>query len=473
MNYIILYVGWELLLRSRLGWLHQAQRSATVRIVMSSWLAFDRRSPSFRTSCRPRNPSMLSFRHVVGSAGRRVAGVSPTGTGLLRRTARLAPQTATPGPQRTRHAGAHTTTHTSPAYSTAASSFSSFSASASAASSFAASFHSFSRRVSSRCLSFLRSPLVKNGVLLLSMGGLVYVCVEQATSPEQRKFLESGDPEMRREREQWEWQQMRAKMVFNSSEEAAKFQLPSSAASLYLNANVIRRESQPVPTVLLGLIGLNVAVCGLHFLGRSNHQVYAFMAKHFFTSWLHMEGRLYHTLLTSVFSHVTFWHLAANMFTLFSLAPAVIHLIGEKQFLGAYLTCGVLSSLAENVSCKLYPYATWRRIAASTPCLGASGAVFSVVGMILAFFPANQYGMLLIPVYFRMDQLVWALGTFDIGGYVYKLVKGPTAGLNIGHMAHFSGMVAGYAYANTILKWQVPAARARLQYNQRMAKLGL
>ena len=54
-------------------------------------------------------------------------------------------------------------------------------------------------------------------------------------------------------------------------------------------------------------------------------------------------------LLLSTFSHHSLLHLGCNMVVLHSFLPPAVHLMGREQFLGVYLSAGVISSFASLV----------------------------------------------------------------------------------------------------------------------------
>ena len=313
---------------------------------------------------------------------------------------------------------------------------------------------SFSSRWS-RFLSFLRSPLLHRGgggLLLLTVGG--GACYYAATGSHQRELLDAIFPDRLRAREQAEWDARR----------------PLSQVGLLQDTNeVILRQQRPqFPQVLIGIIGINIAV----FLAHKSSNLHYFMERHFYTSYLHLvQGRLFHTTLTSAFSHRGGLHLFVNMFTLSSLAPPVIYIIGEQEFVVFYLLAGIVSSLCESFSSSLFRRLDWRYAAHRMPSLGASGAVLGVAGLIWALLPDSQYTIMLIPKPFRMDQLAPCLAAFDLAGFGYKLFNGPHSGLPLGHMAHFSGLMFGYAYANTILRNRYPHIKARMERNEKLKKM--
>jgi rhomboid-like protein len=53
-------------------------------------------------------------------------------------------------------------------------------------------------------------------------------------------------------------------------------------------------------------------------------------------------------MLLSAFSHFGFLHLAANMYVLHSFMGPILNILGKEQFVGLYLSAGVISSLASH-----------------------------------------------------------------------------------------------------------------------------
>lgn len=48
-------------------------------------------------------------------------------------------------------------------------------------------------------------------------------------------------------------------------------------------------------------------------------------------------------MLLSTFSHYSLFHLAANMYVLWSFSSSIINMMGKEQFVALYLSAGVLS----------------------------------------------------------------------------------------------------------------------------------
>jgi len=225
-----------------------------------------------------------------------------------------------------------------------------------------------------------------------------------------------------------------------------------------------------LPISVACILGLNLVVFGLHYVAKPQ-----WMFAHFFTSWDHVfKVRYFHTLLTNVFSHSSVTHLAFNCIAFASISPLVVSVMGDKHFTAFYLGAGVVSSFIGNIiSVFAAPAGRHRSIARARPALGASGAIFAILGVIWLIFPERQYTLFLIPKPFRADEMVPTLGLFDMMGIVYdrfcyRFGRQPSP---LGHGAHFSGLVFGYSYA----KWgplaQHPWVRKKMKWNQYMAKI--
>ncbi|KAJ2883053.1 hypothetical protein IWW38_005591, partial [Coemansia aciculifera] len=143
-------------------------------------------------------------------------------------------------------------------------------------------------------------------------------------------------------------------------------------------------------------------------------------------------GRSY-TLLTSSFSHREIWHFAFNTIGLVSFGSSVANAMGVEQFTAFYLSAGVISGLASHVLSPLRP-------ALIMPSLGASGAVYAVVGASMMLAPDSQIALIFLPfVPIAISQAFPALLAYDFVGAVLGWTQ-------FGHVAHLTGGLAGIAY---------------------------
>lgn len=136
--------------------------------------------------------------------------------------------------------------------------------------------------------------------------------------------------------------------------------------------------------------------------------------------------------LTYLFLHGGFWHLILNLLGLFFFGPETERTIGTPRFLALYFACGILAGLG------------WVFIS-GTPashCLGASGAIFGVLGAFAGLFPQRPVTLLVffvIPISLRARTLAIALGLFSLLAIIMQPGQ-------IAYAAHLVGGLAGYLY---------------------------
>jgi len=128
-------------------------------------------------------------------------------------------------------------------------------------------------------------------------------------------------------------------------------------------------------------------------------------------------------LVTYLFLHANAMHIFSNMFVLFLFGSYLERMIGERKFLALYLSSGIIAGLGQGFS-------------SPVPSIGASGAVFGIIGMLAVLVPR-----MIIYVYFiPMPMIAAAIGYM---AWEYLLINSPD---NIGHAAHFTGEIVGILY---------------------------
>ncbi|MGH2489728.1 MAG: rhomboid family intramembrane serine protease, partial [Candidatus Limnocylindria bacterium] len=141
------------------------------------------------------------------------------------------------------------------------------------------------------------------------------------------------------------------------------------------------------------------------------------------------------TLLSSMFMHAGWLHLAGNMLFLWVFGDNVEHRAGPIPFLIAYLVAGLVGSLAQILSDPSSPI----------PSLGASGAISGVLGAYLVLFPRNRVTVFL----FRFVTQVPALAAIGLW-IIFQLINGLGAAVissetvgGVAYLAHIGGFAAG------------------------------
>lgn len=142
-------------------------------------------------------------------------------------------------------------------------------------------------------------------------------------------------------------------------------------------------------------------------------------------------------LLTHMFLHANWPHLIGNMWTLWIFGDNVEDRMGSVRFLLFYLLGGLAAAAAQ-----IYAIPT-----ATTPMVGASGAVAAVLGAYFLLYPTARV-ITLVPVFFyplffavpaATYLLVWFLSQWW-AGWLFSLA--PTRG-GVAWWAHIGGFVFG------------------------------
>lgn len=117
-------------------------------------------------------------------------------------------------------------------------------------------------------------------------------------------------------------------------------------------------------------------------------------------------------MVLSTFSHYSAFHIFANMYVLHSFSHGAVNTLGREQFLGLYLTGGVVSSFASYV-CKTVTRQPGLSLGAVSILnmnaeLGKlmsfisflqSGAIMAILAYICSKYPDTQLSLLFLPMY--------------------------------------------------------------------------
>lgn len=187
-----------------------------------------------------------------------------------------------------------------------------------------------------------------------------------------------------------------------------------------------RRGWDDHPAVRL-LLGANVAVGLLTWLmpGPWRMAVGEVLA----LSWYGLSHGWVWQLITYMFLHASGGHLLMNMLGLWMLGPMLEHRMGTRAFLVLYFLSGILGGVG------------FVLIDPAVSCVGASGAVFGILGAFAALFPHQPMTLLFFPI---ASLPAWQMVLMF--GIVELLYLGGGAG-GIAHSAHLAGGLAGYVLA--------------------------
>jgi membrane associated rhomboid family serine protease len=222
--------------------------------------------------------------------------------------------------------------------------------------------------------------------------------------------------------------------------------------------------SRHVPVVTWSLIAVNVLVFLYQLSLPADAQeqlIYLFgivPARFSHPDWASEVGFPAATLwpfVTTQFLHGGFFHVLANMWTLWIFGDNVEDRMGPLRYLAFYLICGVASGLLHVVT----------NLDSTVPTIGASGAIAGVLGAYLRLYPRSRILTMIpifiipffveLPAYFFLG--VWFFsnllnGTFSIGG---------RAAAGVAWWAHVGGFLTGVALCPLFLRRASPPTPPR------------
>lgn len=127
--------------------------------------------------------------------------------------------------------------------------------------------------------------------------------------------------------------------------------------------------------------------------------------------------------LTAIFLHGDVSHILYNMFALGLFGFMLESLIGSRKFLIIFLSTGIIANI---ISVNFYDSS-----------LGASGAIFGIIGALVIIRPTLMVWAFGLPMPMFLAGILWAIG--DIIGVFFPS--------NVGNIAHLSGMLFGILFA--------------------------
>jgi len=148
------------------------------------------------------------------------------------------------------------------------------------------------------------------------------------------------------------------------------------------------------------------------------------------------------TLFTSIFLHGSITHLLYNLFALALFGTILEHNIGSKRFLFVFFISGFFASIA---SVPFY-----------NSVLGASGAIFGVIGSLTVLKPKMAIWVYGMPMPMFAAAFIWAV--VDILGI---FAPGNTA-----NIAHLAGLFIGIVTAISIREKSPKETRENIKLNE-------
>ncbi|HPE25241.1 rhomboid family intramembrane serine protease [Albidovulum sp.] len=147
------------------------------------------------------------------------------------------------------------------------------------------------------------------------------------------------------------------------------------------------------------------------------------------------QGGEFGGILSSMFLHAGFMHLAGNMLFLWIFGDNLEDALGHAGFLFVYLASGVAAALAQIAADPM----------SMIPTVGASGAIGGVMGGYVLLYPRARVDVLLIfIVFFRVIAVpAWLMLGLWFAMQVFAGLGTPSDGGGVAYWAHVGGFAAG------------------------------
>jgi len=203
-------------------------------------------------------------------------------------------------------------------------------------------------------------------------------------------------------------------------------------------SKVSRQYSVTTWLIIINIITFIIAFLLREIFGEEILQYIAIQPNLFFSGYVW-------TLITSMFMHAGLGHLFLNLITLFFIGNFVEKLIGRKRYFWLYLISGIVAGLFfvflafyfGSTNLESFAY----RIFGSPGmfAVGASGAIFALVGILAVLAPKIKF-----LIFFIIPMRAWFFATFF---FIFFWMISASANWPIANTAHLGGLLAGALYA--------------------------
>lgn len=161
-------------------------------------------------------------------------------------------------------------------------------------------------------------------------------------------------------------------------------------------------------------------------------------------------------LITSLFLHGGFFHLAGNMLFLYIFGDNVEFRLGRIRYLLTYVGCGVVATL----------FFALFAAGSQVPLIGASGAIFGVLGCYFFWFPRNRVRCFIFLFPFLITSIYLSarlvLGFYLLIDNLLPFLLTTNGGSGIAHGAHIGGFLGGIGLAWGADRYYLLANRKRI-----------
>ncbi|MES2667582.1 MAG: rhomboid family intramembrane serine protease [Pseudomonadota bacterium] len=193
------------------------------------------------------------------------------------------------------------------------------------------------------------------------------------------------------------------------------------------------------PYVTIALMAANILVFCAYWLTLTDGQIGWFLYTWGIVPGRLMAGQGIETLVTHMFVHAGWMHLAGNMLFLWIYGDNLESEMGHGGFLLFYLAAGLAAAGLQSAA------DPWSDI----PMVGASGAIAGVMGGYLLLYPRAKVDVLFIfVIFFRIFPIpAWIVLGLWFGIQMVSGLAVPSDEGGVAYLAHIGGFVAGVIFA--------------------------
>jgi len=192
----------------------------------------------------------------------------------------------------------------------------------------------------------------------------------------------------------------------------------------------------PLSTAIKALIGINVLMFVATLFAPS-----LLLQLGLVPTWVVHEKRVWQ-LLTYMFMHAGFFHVAFNMLALWMFGAELERIWGTRFFLKFYFVTGV-GAACLTVLISLLPFGPMQQLFVSD-VVGASGAIYGLLLAYALYFPERRvYMYLIFPIPTRVFVLI-------VGAIAFLSSFSETGG--VANATHLGGLLVAYIYLTSLRK---------------------
>lgn len=190
------------------------------------------------------------------------------------------------------------------------------------------------------------------------------------------------------------------------------------------------------PFVTYALIAANIAIFLAYWFGlQTEAALNEFFYRYGVVPQFVMAGENLPSLITHMFLHGGWMHLAGNMLFLWIFGDNLEDLMGHAKYLTFYLAAGLAAAALQIAADP----------GSQVPMVGASGAIAGVLGGYLLLFPKARVDVVIILIIiFKVFPIpAWIMLGLWFAIQVFSGVTTPSDGGGVAYWAHAGGFIAG------------------------------